>query len=236
MSEQTPTETPKFETREAWLIAAAAELGPMIEQAAGLPMPEFHVSIGFGGSGGLEKHVRGVCWHTSCSADTRNQVFISPEIGDPAEAILVLLHEMIHVLWDNADGHRGRFRETASKLGLVKPFTTATPDQPLAAEMMVIAAHLGPWPHAKLSRTPVPAKAPVGPNGEPIPGDERPTSGQPKQQNRWVRVACPNHGGTIRLSRTAIKRGAPLCGIEVEDEETGAAGPCATRMVTVAGQ
>lgn len=224
---------PVTDTRESWLRRAAHELRPMIEQVSGLVVPEFHVSMGFGGVS-YEKGVRGVCWHTTCSADGHNQVFISPEIADPGIAILVLLHEMIHVALNNAGGHRGEFRKIAEKLGLEAPFTTATPNVALTIELMTVASSLGAWPHAALNRTPKPADVPVGPGGEPIEGPvSGPTSGPKAQTNRWALVACPNHGGKVRLSRTAIALGAPLCGVEVEDEEMGISGPCATRMVRI---
>lgn len=220
---------PTLDTRESWLRRAAVELRGMISQVSGLEVPEFHVSIGFGGTR-YEKGVRGVCWHTDCSADGRNQVFISPELPNAEIAILVLLHEMIHVVLNNAGGHRGEFRKIAEKLGLEAPFTTATPNAALTYELMAIAAGLGEFPHAALNRHPVPVEVPVDPAGDPIVVGG-PTSGPKAQTNRWVLVGCPNHGGKIRLSRKGIERGAPLCGVEVEDEEMGVSGPCATRMV-----
>jgi hypothetical protein len=221
---------PTTDTRESWLRRAAVELRVMIEQVSGIEVPEFHVSIGFGGTR-YEKGVRGVCWHTSCSSDGRNQVFISPELPNAEIAILVLLHEMIHVALNNSHGHKGKFREIAGKLGLVAPFTTATPDAPLSFELMSIAHGLGEFPHAALNRTPVAQPVPVGPGGEPIESPTGGTSGPKAQNNRWFKAACPTHGNPWRASRKAFAAGLPLCGIEVEDEEMGVEGPCGQRLV-----
>lgn len=226
MSDTDATPTSTDTTRENWLHRAAHILGAMIHQVSGVEMPEFHVSMGFGGLA-YEKGVRGVCWHTSRSSDGRNHVFISPELSDTGVVLAVLLHELIHVALDNEDGHMKRFAEYATRLGMGAPFTTATPDVNLTAELMIIAAELGEFPHAALT-VGAPVKSPtlVGPNGEPMP---RPTSGPGVQTNRHLAVTCPEHGGSVRISRARYDRGAPLCGIDTITD--AGVDTCTLRMV-----
>jgi hypothetical protein len=224
MSEQTPDLAADTATREGWLRRAKADLADLVEQVSGIKVPDFHVSMGFGGQR-YERGVRGVCWHTSVSEDSKNHVFISPELSDTGVVLAVLLHEMLHVALDNADGHRGQFAEFATRVGMMAPFTTATPDIELTAQLMTLAAALGDFPHGALhvpSRKPAETPVPVG-GGVDI-------SSAPKAQtNRWVKVTCPEHGGTVRLSRTALASYAPLCGANVG--EVGEEIPCATRMI-----
>lgn len=220
----TPADITYSLTREDWLHRAAKELGSMIHQVSGIEVPAAHISMGFGGLS-YERGVRGVCWHTSRSDDNRNHVFISPELNDTGVVLLVLLHELIHVALNNADGHKKMFAEIATRLGLTAPFTTATPDIELTAQLMVIAAELGEFPHAGLHAR---VAAPVG---DPVtigaPGTPVPISSGPRQQvNRWVSVTCPSHGGSVRLSRTALAEGAPFCG---RRDEQGI--PCLTEMI-----
>jgi hypothetical protein len=223
----TPTDTDLNATREGFLRRAAAILRVTIEQVSGIVVPEFHVSMGFGGLS-YERGVRGVCWHTSQSDDGRNHVFISPELSDTGVVLSVLLHEMLHVALDNADGHRGRFAEYATRLGLMAPFTTATPDISLTSELMVIAAELGEFPHGALHVSRKPVEAPVGILvGGPV--GLSPTSGPGPQTNRWVSVTCPTHGGSVRMSRSRLAQGAPLCGMDVMDGE--GVGVCTHRMI-----
>jgi hypothetical protein len=137
---------------------------------------------------------------------------------------------MLHVATDCHDGtkdlnssHRGTFAEYATRLGLCAPFTTATPDEALACELMVIAAELGDFPHGALR---VPTRMRVA-TPEPITvGGGRMTSGPRQQTNRWVSVTCPTHGGSVRLSRKALDEGAPYCG---RKDEAGL--PCFTEMI-----
>jgi hypothetical protein len=224
------TDTPKVTyrlTREDWLHRAIDTISPMFEQV-GFPLPEkLHVSVGFGGSGAgkYERFVEGVTWHTSVSSDAVNHIFISPSVDDTAHVLEVLIHELGHAALNNEDGHRGRFAEMMTRLGMSGPFTSATADIEMTAELMVIAHELGEYPHGKLT-LPAPVSA-KDRKDAPIPvGGGRVSSGPKAQTNRWVSVTCPHHGGSVRLSRTAMGNGAPLCG---HDDEAGM--PCGTRMI-----
>lgn len=225
--------TPAYRlTREDYLHRATDILRPMFEQV-GAKLPDvIHLSVGFGGSGAgkYERFVEGVTWFTAADACGHNHVFISPTLGDTAHVLEVLVHELCHVADNNKSGHKGAFAETMTRLGMTGAMTTAQADIPFMAELMVIAAELGEYPHGALDMgvtVPTDERVKVGPDGAPIIG--RPSSGPKAQTNRWIHVHCPEHGGTVRLSRTALDQGAPLCGREVGTDLLP--GVCATRMI-----
>lgn len=204
---------PAPKTREAWLKAAIELVRPMFVQI-GYGLPEtIHVSVGFSsrGKGGENSTIRGECWSRIASDDGANHVFISPEIGDSATVIAVLMHELVHVALDNADGHTGRFKDAVTKLGMTKPYTTATPDRLLQEELENMAGELGEYGHVKLNAHT--ARVLVG-AGAPLTGGGRITSGPATQTNRHIKVACPSHAAySLRLSRAVLEMGAPGCGI-----------------------
>jgi hypothetical protein len=201
----------RTQSRENWLHAAIDMLRPMFVQI-GAELPEtIHVSVGFSskGKGGENRVIRGECWSRAASEDGANHVFISPEIGDTATVLAVLMHELVHVSDDNASGHKAHFAEAATRLGMTSPFTTATPDMALSAELIVMAAELGDYGHAKLDAHAA-KRVPVGPGGEPV----KVTSGPATQTNRHIKLVCGEHGQySLRLSRGVLDMGAPGCGI-----------------------
>jgi len=219
-------------TREDWLHRATDILRPMFEQV-GATLPEvIHLSVGFGGSGAgkYERFVEGVTWYRKADTCGHNHVFISPTLGDTAHVLEVLVHELCHVADDNVHGHKDEFAEYMTRLGMTGRMTGATADVPFLAELMNIAAVLGEYPHGALDMGAIKVEVPAG---QPVPiggGVGRPTSGQRPQTNRWIHVHCPEHGGSVRLSRTALAAGAPLCGRDVGEQ--GEDIPCAARMVT----
>lgn len=212
--------------REGWLRQAAAEFRAWIHQVSGVEVPDFRVSMGHG-LVHYEKRVRAVTWKRECDGEGLNQVFISPQIGDTAEVLGVLLHEMLHVTLDKMDDptwnhHGGQFAEFAIRLGMCAPYTTANPDVPTTARFMVIAAELGPFPHAALT---VPVRVPVEPSGQPVKRVRVTSAGDP-QRNRWISFTCPLHEAPVRMSRTKANLGAPFCG---HRDDVGR--PCLTEMV-----
>lgn len=196
-------------TREAWLHSAIDALRPRFAEV-GMPIPEkIHVSVGFGYGAKRESSViLGQCWAARASADGVNHLFISPELDDTARVLDVLIHELIHAADDCKSGHRGAFAEAATRLGLEGPMTATQASVTLAFEMMTLAAALGDYPHGKLTATRVPAKAPVGPDGKPVPFH----SGPGKQGTRMLKAVCLESGYTVRLTRKWLDAyGAPIC-------------------------
>jgi len=228
MSDNDTTTGPTYRlTREDWLHRATDILRPMFEQV-GATLPDvIHLSVGFGGSGAgkYERFVEGVTWFRAADACGHNHVFISPTLGDTAHVLEVLVHELCHVATDNVGGHGGEFAEFMTRLGMTGRMTTAQADVPFMAELMVIAAELGDYPHGALDMAPVKVEAPVGPDGIEIPVG-RPTSGPKAQTNRWISFSCPVHDAPVRMSRTKAALGAPYCG---HRDEQGV--PCLTEMV-----
>lgn len=207
-------------TREAWLRAAIETFRPRFVEI-GMPLPEkVHVSVGFGSGARAEsKAVRGVCWPRGASVDNVNHVFISPTLGDggdggTGQVLLTLLHELIHVADDCQSGHKGAFAEGATRLGMVGKMTSSEASVELAAELMVMAEELGPYPHGVLN--PEPVRIEVGPNGEPLatPILVGP-SGPRAQTNRHIKAVCPStehRSYSVRMSRgIAEDLGLPTC-------------------------
>lgn len=207
-------------TREAWLRAAVEVFRPRLEEV-GMTLPEkVHVSVGFGSGARAEsKAVRGVCWPRGASADGINQIFISPTLGEGGEngvgqVLLTLLHELIHAADDCRSGHKGAFAEAATRLGFIGKMTSSEASVELAAELMVLAEELGPYPHGVLD--PAPVKIEVGPNGEPLAAPVLIGPSGPKTQvNRHVKAVCPSTGHraySVRMSRgVAEEMGLPTC-------------------------
>lgn len=188
--------------REAWLMAAAEELWPRIIEAGGTRPARFRVSCGWPSSSPLRrasssKRTLGEAWHGG-SADEAREVFISPALAMPVEVLDVLAHEMVHAACKPGTGHGPVFAAIARKAGLTegKPTTAAAGPQ-MIEELAELAKHLGRYPHAKLDRDP--------------------TS---KQRARLMKGLCPDCGYVIRVTRTWIEVGMPLC-------------PCGARMESV---
>src|ERR1700736_2651841 len=136
-------------TREAWLHRAIEAFRPRFTET-GLPLPaKLHVSVGSGYSSRAEsKYILGQCWARRASADGVNHIFLGPQEGDPAAMLISLLHELIHAADDCASGHRGAFAAAAEALGFEPPMTTTPAGVELAAELILLAEALGPFPHA----------------------------------------------------------------------------------------
>lgn len=207
-------------TRESWLESAIDAFRPRFEEI-GMPLPErIHVSVGFGYGARRESAViLGQCWAKTASADGVNHVFISPELGDTAEVLAVLLHELIHAADDVQHGHKGPFAEAAVRLGLEGPMTATRASVELAFEMVAMAATLGDYPHGALQT--VLAKVPTAPTpkGEPTP---RVHSGPAKQGTRMRKVTCRAHvedgecGYTVRTTSKWLEIGLPGCPLHGE--------------------
>jgi hypothetical protein len=215
-------------TREAWLERAIDMFRPRFVEV-GYPLPDkIHVSIGFGyGARAESKYILGQMWIKAASADNVNHLFIGPMEGDPAEILVTLLHELIHVADDGASGHKGAFAEMATRLGFEGPMTQTPPTAGLLAELVVMAAELGNFPHAKLEVdagkvVPVPVPLPDGTTPKPV----KIHTGPSKQGTRMLKVVCPDvrcplavpatdkrpaQPYLVRMTRTWLDVGAPTC-------------------------
>lgn len=204
----TPTIT---QTRESWLMAAVEAFRPRFIEV-GMPLPErVHVSVGFGfGTAAESANILGQCWAQRASADSVNHLFVSPEIGDTAKVLAVLLHELIHAADDCTSGHKGPFAEAAVRFGFEGSLLTLNPSVPLMAEMMTLAETLGEYPHGALTaasrkRARTPELTPAGTPGGRI------SSGPGTQTTRMLKLECPCCGYTVRTTAKWLAVGVPSC-------------------------
>lgn len=182
-----------YATREAWLEAAVSEIVPLFEELHET-VPLMRVSVGWPGGRGRKDHAIGQCWATSHAADGVAQVFISPTLDhkDVVKVLATLTHEMVHVVDDCASGHRGRFAKMAKALGLVGKMTATSAGPALEATLIVIAAVLGPYPHAALTGGP--------------------SDGPGKQTTRMIKVQCATSDYIVRMTRRWLDSvGPPVC-------------------------
>jgi hypothetical protein len=209
--------------RESWLTAAVEIFRSRFEEI-GFPLPEkLRVAVGFGPTGARQENAKilGVCLSRSCAADGVNEIWISPEDADTASMLATLIHELIHAALDLEDGHKGKFAEAATRLGLEGKMTATVPGLQLLVELVTIAETLGQYPGSKVDLTFIDAKTPVGPDGKPLP---RSSSGPKRQTNRQLLLLCEDGqngdcacgGYKVRTSRQWIEIGLPSCPMGTE--------------------
>jgi hypothetical protein len=113
---------------------------------------------------------------------------VSPEIGDPIEALAILVHELVHAVDDCVSGHRGPFKKLATAVGLVGKMTATTAGDDLRSHLEELATELGPFPHAALQ-----------------------SGGKKKPGSRLLKCECSDCGYTVRVTAKWLEMGAPLC-------------------------
>ena len=185
--------------REAWLTKAAELMRVYFPQE----VPAFRVSVGWPGGKGKKGNVIGQAWRASAADDNMAQVFISPSIVEPIEVLATLLHEMVHVVDNNENGHRKPFADIARKVGLKGPWTSTTASETLVPKLNAVVLKLGEYPHAALNKI------------------ENETSSH-TQTTRMLKAECVNETGyKVRLSRKWLEEyGAPKCACCDEPMET----------------
>lgn len=177
-------------TREQWLQQAIDELRPKFK-AACYPLPKtIHVSVGLPKG----RKAIGECWHGQASEDGNKHVFISPTLGDVAEVLDTLVHELVHVALPAGIGHKKPFVRAGQALGLTEGKATSLgAGYVLAQELRALATKLGEYPHSKLDVSTL-AK---------------------KQSTRLLKAECPICGYTVRTTKKWFEyAGAPLCPAE----------------------
>jgi len=184
-----------YDTREAWLEAAVAAMGPWFAAIA-TPLPSrIRVSTGFP-TGWSRKNLNenrtmGQCWAQNVAADGVNQVFVTPLLDDPIAVLAVLTHELVHAGVGVEVGHRRPFAQAAKAIGLNGPMKRTTPSLDLCARFTTLVEdHLGPYPHAKLQP----------------PIHKRQTT----RQRLVLCVPCEYRG---RFALAQLLRGLPKCGV-----------------------
>lgn len=179
------------DTREHWLRRAVPRLTALIKEKAGLQVPaELQVSVGF--ARGSKKAI-GLCIDSQGSVDEKTKnILICPTIGEPARALDVLLHEMLHAALGAKVGHGKPFAQAARACGLEGKPTATIAGKELQAQLVEMAGELGTYPHVAVKARPAIRK--------PKPG-----------KSEWVRMYSPTlEGYRINVLREQVAEfGAP---------------------------
>lgn len=200
------------QNREEWLNRAADVFAQEIRDILGddVDIPSLRVSCAFpvGTRGGTAIHSIGQCWAPAVSADGTHEIFISPTLAEitpfaeEQQVTDVLLHELIHAVAGLDEGHRGKFKEYATKLGLEGPMTATHAGESLSEFLAYLPLRIGPYPHARMDpfgrRVNVPPASP----GDPLPPII--TDKPPKQGTRMLKMECVECGWIVRTTRSRI--------------------------------
>lgn len=175
------------DTREGWLSHGLGLMTRRLSEA-GFTLPDqVKVSCGFapGSRGG--KKILGVCISPKASAAGNTEVFVSPTIEDPVEALGTLLHEAGHAAVGVEAGHGPKFKAFCAAMGLVGKATEAKPG-PATAEWLreEVLPMLGAYPHAAVD-----------------------PSQRKKQGTRMIKLVCPVSGYTVRTTKKWLAMGVP---------------------------
>lgn len=184
----------KFETREQWLLEAVKLMVPLFADK-GYKMPPVRVACGWPSVKAISAKSRriGECWAPFASTDKVSQIFISPCLIEPAAAqgvLDTLVHEVVHAVVGNKEGHNAVFGKCARAVGLEGKLTSTHGGKELLETCAAWVKQLGPYPHAKLDSCKSPRK---------------------KQTTRLVKAEC-KCGYNVRITRKWLDEvGAPIC-------------------------
>lgn len=180
--------------REEWLTQVAEKHIRPVFVDQGAKWPEaYRVSIGFPKGRGRGANAIGQCWSPHMSADKTPELFISPQL-DPARAIDVLIHELVHASVGLKAGHTGAFRQLAKAVGLEGKMTATVAGGSLKSLIGQWLQMMPAFPGAVLD----PAVAGTA-KKEKGPG------------SRLVKIQCPDCEYTARTTAKWIEVGLPTC-------------------------
>lgn len=201
-----------WKTREQWFGHAVELLRPLLADQ-GAEIPKVRVSTGWpkGSRGGKSVHAIGQCWCKSASADGTHEVFISPELDDPARVLDVLAHELVHAAVGIQAGHGPDFAKVAKGIGLEGRMTATVAGPDFEKFGRKACRTLGKFPHARLGSVAPTSGSPKakGPGAEGEPGEDT-----PRQGTRMRKVQCenPECGMVMRTTAKWIEEpGLPTC-------------------------
>ena len=184
------TITTSLATREDWLNARINDLrGLFVSKAIGLP-EKIKVSCGWPSSGGMKPTgaVKGQCFQAESSVGGWTEIFVSPRVDDAVEVLAILVHELIHA--SGITGHKKDFRKAAEKVGLVGDPKATEAGPELRADLEIVAASAGAYPHAKL--------VPV-------------VKEKAAQKGRMLKFECTGCAWKGRAAKATLVKGVPSC-------------------------
>jgi hypothetical protein len=138
----------QVEFREEWLASAVELLRPVFAERGYAVPAKLRVSLGWP----RQRNANASCFPPEASADKHVEVFVSPELDDPAQIVSSLTHELCHAAVGCEEGHRRVFTRCARDLDLVgQPSCmdgNGNPEWHEWADPLV--AMLGAFPHAAI--------------------------------------------------------------------------------------
>ena len=188
--------------REQWLEQAVEEMREHFA-AQNYQIPPLRVTCGWPSVRPLSKKKRriGECWDKSVASDNKAQIFISPFLVDSADqqgVLATLVHEVVHAVVGNQEGHNKVFGKCARAVGLEGKLTSTIAGESLVEKFKQWLGKLGEYPHAKLDL------------------EQRPVK---KQSTRLIKCECSDEqcGFNVRITRKWLDQvGAPECPIHGE--------------------
>lgn len=170
----------RTKTREEWLNEGVVALRRTFTEAGYTIPAKVRVSCSWPGGGSARKRF-GECWASRASAENYSEIFISPVIADPVEALDILAHELCHAVDDCAHGHKAPFVKIARAIGLEGKPTATVSGPELRRKLTTIAVDLGDYPHAAMS-----------------------LGGHKKQTTRMIKIECQDCSGVFRTTQKWI--------------------------------
>ena len=174
--------------REAWLTESAQLIQDEIinpNLPAGHNIPHaFRVSVGFPPNSRANSTHIACCIKAEASADSHNEIFISPIKDDSREILHALTHELCHQSDNCESGHRNHFAKLARRVGLLGKFTATHAGPELLEYFDTIINLLDDIPHAAINIA----------------------IAKPKQATRMLKVYCDECGFQFRTTQSQIER------------------------------
>jgi hypothetical protein len=182
--------------REAWLNRIASELAEDFSKKGHTLPAKLEISVGFPSRGATSRNnqVIGQCWN-GATKDGTTAIFVSPVIKAGVRAADVLVHELCHSVLPLGTGHKAPFAKLATEMGLEGKPTHTTAGKELTKRLNALIKKLGPYPHSGLI----------------VVGREK------KQTTRLLKVSCPTCDYTVRVTRSWLDIGLPICPVDSEE-------------------
>lgn len=140
-------------------------------------------------SGRGSKNARAIGLHFSpqSSKGAYHEIMISPTIEESARVADILIHEIVHAIAGNENGHNKIFRKCALSVGLTGKMTATIASDDLKSKLNSWVSEFGEYPHRELM-----------------------LSGK-KQSTRLIKCEC-ECGYNVRITRKWLNDlGAPIC-------------------------